>query len=275
MSALSRRALSPSRVLGCLAVGCSCLCACDGQPPSGSCVAGDSLLQIDVMDHDIAALPAADDLIGSTTIDLEDRVFSPYWANVLADAPPVEWRSLYSPLSKHEQGKISLWVDILRAERAKAVPRLDISLAPPKHWELRVIVWSGMDLPTNVDDSGLADWYITCRFAECPKQHSDVSAHAVELTRAFDPGLRMRWTCACADARTPAYVPRAPARVPRGCLACLHGARIGHTVRLARPTIPKGLPCRPDRRRIRARGGRRTSARPRARLRGIGASSSQ
>ena len=130
------------------------------------------------MDHDIASLPSSDDLIGSTTIDLEDRVFSSYWSNVLADAPPVEWRSLYSPLSKREQGKISLWVDILRAERAKAVPTFDIALAPPKQWELRVIVWAGMDLPTNVDDSGLADWYVTCRFGECSKQHSDTHFRA-------------------------------------------------------------------------------------------------
>ena len=139
---------------------------------------GESLLQIDVMDHDIASLEAADDLIGSTVIDLEDRVFSSYWANCLAEAPPVEWRSLYSPLSKHEQGKLSLWVDVLRAERAKAVPPFNIALAPPVQWQLRVVVWSGMDLPTNVDDSGLADWYVMCRFADCPKQHSDTHFRA-------------------------------------------------------------------------------------------------
>ena len=101
------------------------------------------------------------------------RVFSSYWATCLADAPPVEWRSLYSPLSKREQGKLSLWVDILRAERAKQLPPFDISLAPEQKWELRVICWAAMDCPTNLDNFGQADWFVSCRFAECPQQTTD------------------------------------------------------------------------------------------------------
>ena len=65
---------------------------------------GDALLKIDVMDFDDFG-KLSDDLIGSTTIDLEDRIFSERWKRDLSARPPVEWRNLYSPLSKHPQGE--------------------------------------------------------------------------------------------------------------------------------------------------------------------------
>lgn len=69
-------------------------------------------------------------------------------------------------------------MDILRAERAKQSPPFDISLPPEQQWELRVIVWGGKNLPNDVDVSGLADWYVSCRFAECGKQLSDTHFRA-------------------------------------------------------------------------------------------------
>jgi len=130
---------------------------------------GDSLLRIDVMDRDSFGR-ASDDLIGATTIDLEDRIFSPRWRDDdLGSRPPVEWRSLYSPTSKHEQGKLELWVDIQRTRDASGMPiprpsAFDIAPPPEQKWELRVIVWSGRNLPDDLDDSGLADFYVTVKF---------------------------------------------------------------------------------------------------------------
>lgn len=60
---------------------------------------GDALITVSV--HDKDPLPVLDDLVGSTTIDLEDRIYSPYYTHAELGAggqrPPLEWRSLYKP----------------------------------------------------------------------------------------------------------------------------------------------------------------------------------
>ena len=61
---------------------------------------GDSLLTIDVYDHAgglTSRFASSDDLIGSTTIDLEDRLFSERWQKEMATCPPIEWRPLTTP----------------------------------------------------------------------------------------------------------------------------------------------------------------------------------
>jgi len=138
---------------------------------------GDALLKIDVMDHDDFG-KLSDDLIGCTTIDLEDRIFSERWKRDLSARPPVEWRDLFSPLSKHPQGNLEMWVDIIPHEEADTRPPLDIKPPPPQKWELRVIVWNGKNLPLDVDDSGLADWYVTCRFAGGKEKKTDTHFRA-------------------------------------------------------------------------------------------------
>ena len=51
-----------------------------------------------------------DDLIGKTSIDLEDRFFSPEWQSI--KNKPIEYRSLYHPSTSISQGTIKLWVEI-------------------------------------------------------------------------------------------------------------------------------------------------------------------
>ena len=70
---------------------------------------GPSLLTVEVWDHDTLS---SDDLIGTTVIDLEDRLFHDVWQR-LGTCPepppdrfppkPVEFRSLYLPKRKNEQ----------------------------------------------------------------------------------------------------------------------------------------------------------------------------
>ena len=80
---------------------------------------GYSTLEIEVWDHDFLGF---DEFIGSTAIDLDDRLFSERWNCLGADTAiekeklrevPSEWRSLWSPTSKRPQGRIHMWLDIL------------------------------------------------------------------------------------------------------------------------------------------------------------------
>ena len=96
---------------------------------------GDSRLKITVMDHD----GFQDDEIGSTSIDLEDRWFSKAWRKL--PVKPVEFRTLHNSVSTAPQGKISMWVDILTVEEAKASPIYSIKPPPPQQYELRAIIW--------------------------------------------------------------------------------------------------------------------------------------
>jgi hypothetical protein len=60
---------------------------------------GCPMLFIDAMDYDDLF---GDDLIGSTSVDLEDRYFLPEWRAL--QNKPVEYRQIYHPSSACSQG---------------------------------------------------------------------------------------------------------------------------------------------------------------------------
>lgn len=51
-----------------------------------------------------------------------------------------------------------------RGTGAAERPAWDIAPPPNQKWQLRVIVWEGRNLPNDVDDSGLGDWYVNVKF---------------------------------------------------------------------------------------------------------------
>ena len=51
-----------------------------------------------------------DDLIGKTSIDLDDRFFSPEWRALMEK--PIEYRELYHPSTSLAQGTVICWLDI-------------------------------------------------------------------------------------------------------------------------------------------------------------------
>lgn len=51
-----------------------------------------------------------DDLIGKTTLDLDDRYYCPEW-RAMTDKP-VEYRELYHPSTSLAQGTVLCWLDI-------------------------------------------------------------------------------------------------------------------------------------------------------------------
>ena len=99
-------------------------------------IPGAATLTVGIWEHDSLGM---DDHIGSTSIDIEDRIFNPEWRAYTLK--PVERRTLKLPTSSLSQGKVELWVDILTPAEAKELPMPDIKPAPADEFELRVCVW--------------------------------------------------------------------------------------------------------------------------------------
>jgi hypothetical protein len=114
---------------------------------------GESHLNINIFDKDNIGW---DDLIGKTTIDLEDRWFDTRWKewgqeNMSAvgtdgskkrwATKPIEHRPIYDSSSTQSQGVLKCWVDIMRPDEAKAFPPDDVSLPPKQLFEVRVVIW--------------------------------------------------------------------------------------------------------------------------------------
>jgi hypothetical protein len=147
---------------------------------------GESRLHVEVWDHDDFTF---DDLIGTTVIDLEDRLLDQRWSKYeprdeknrrrgrrtgsSLPLKPVENRTLYPPHSAGtavwaalsgakagagqptgSQGQIRLWVDILSTSESRAPGNsmVDIALAPTLEWELRVIIYSCTGRDSRVGD---------------------------------------------------------------------------------------------------------------------------
>jgi hypothetical protein len=112
-------------------------------------IPGASNLTVTLWDEDQTN---ADDLIGSTTIDLENRVFNPEWVGMTLK--PIERRTLRLPASPLSQGKVEMWVDILTNAEAKKLPMIDIKPPPPQKFELRVVVWEVKKIPITATPQG-------------------------------------------------------------------------------------------------------------------------
>lgn len=145
---------------------------------------GFSQLHISVMDKDDIG---TDDVIGSTTIDLEDRWFDKRWQDIgfenrSEDPEKLRWdtkdlenRSLYVPSSNNPQGILQCWVDILRPGEAAAFPPDDVTLPPKQMFEVRVVIWKSADVPAQdtLGGQNMTDLFIKCWPEGCSEQETD------------------------------------------------------------------------------------------------------
>eukprot|EP00753_Platysulcus_tardus_P013875 PLAT3886.1.p1 GENE.PLAT3886.1~~PLAT3886.1.p1 ORF type:complete len:1326 (-),score=569.73 PLAT3886.1:111-4088(-) len=105
---------------------------------------GVSQLQIEVWDAGLVM----DDLIGSTTIDLEARWFHPWWAAVAKKRDlPKEFRTLRAPSSRLPQGKLEMWLEMYTPDAFMKIPQEPLYPPKPEDWELRLVVWSARKVP--------------------------------------------------------------------------------------------------------------------------------
>ena len=146
---------------------------------------GTSQLQINVMDKDIIG---TDDLIGKTTIDLEDRWFDGRWqewgkenrvtevgdsGQTRFDTKPIEARTLYLPGKASGQGVLTCWVDIMKPEEASFFEADDVALPPTQTFEVRLVIWKSKGVPAMDELEGMSDLYIKAWPEGCDAQETD------------------------------------------------------------------------------------------------------
>ena len=128
---------------------------------------GESTLKIEVWDYNPIF---KDTLIGTTSLDLEDRYFNNDWQNL--KFKPIETRLLSHPDISGQQGNISLWVEIFeKSDSINMTPWL-ISPEPISKIELRLVIWETEDMRM-MDVEDTSDIYVTAFIDEKEKQSTD------------------------------------------------------------------------------------------------------
>lgn len=111
-----------------------------------------SPLEIAVWDYDVIF---GDELVGTTSIDVEDRYFSVEW-NSLADKP-IEYRQLYHPSSSMSQGVVKCWLEIIPTTiDPEYIKVWDIAPKDPYEIEIRICVLNCRDI-VMMDAEGTSD----------------------------------------------------------------------------------------------------------------------
>jgi len=126
---------------------------------------GSSKLTIQVMDHDPIF---KDELIGETSIDIENRYFDPTWQAL--ENKPVETRTLYHPDYEKSQGKVTMWLEMFDKNEQELMDVWNISPQPESKLQCRLIIYEteGME---NMDIEDTSDVYVT-GFVNPKEKHS-------------------------------------------------------------------------------------------------------
>uniref|UniRef100_A0A7S3CX03 C2 domain-containing protein n=1 Tax=Palpitomonas bilix TaxID=652834 RepID=A0A7S3CX03_9EUKA len=153
---------------------------------------GESQLRIEVWDYDKVS---ADDLIGTTVIDLENYLFSKRWNKWSDTLKPLETRTLHHPSTTTAQGKVRLWVEIIPKRKIASVPIINIKKPPPEPFQMRIVVWSARNMVSMDKVTKMNDLYITGIFEAIPpgsngtitiKQETDIHWRAKKGKGSFN-----------------------------------------------------------------------------------------
>lgn len=127
-------------------------------------------LIIDVYDYDDLF---GDDLIGKTSIDLDDRFFSGDWQAL--DEKPIEYRQLYHQSTSLSQGVVTCWCEIeaqSKGKKSKEQKKWNIEPEPVLDYEVRVCVMDTKNVPCE-DLEGTSDVFIKAYIDDKDKKTTD------------------------------------------------------------------------------------------------------
>ena len=129
---------------------------------------GSSKLRIQAMDYDTLF---SDDLIGETSIDIEDRYFDNRWQSLVNK--PIEVRQLYHPDYDKSQGEVMLWIDMFSQNEEYKMEKWNIEPEPKNKMEMRLIIYEteGME---NLDIEDISDIYVMAFIDEKNKGQTDI-----------------------------------------------------------------------------------------------------
>ena len=130
---------------------------------------GAPLLEIIAKDYDDFF---GDDEIGTTLIDLDDRMFSQAWQSI--QHKPIEYRQLYETSSTKSQGTVKLWLEILNAKsEAAMLPIIDITPEPVQEFEIRLVVYETKGIEMQ-DIEGTSDVFVVAYLKDDEKKMTDI-----------------------------------------------------------------------------------------------------
>ena len=141
---------------------------------------GDSTLRIEVWDYNPIF---KDELIGSTSIDLEDRYFNNEWQQM--KFKPIETRPLFNPDITGQQGNILLWVEIFEKSDSLNMTPWQISPEPVTKVELRLVVWETEEMRM-MDVEDTSDIYVTAYVDQKKKQSTDTHFRCMTGNASFN-----------------------------------------------------------------------------------------
>ena len=129
---------------------------------------GSSKLRIQVMDYDTLF---SDDLIGETSIDIEDRYFDNRWQALVNK--PIEIRKLYHPDYEMSQGEVMMWLEMFDEDEGNKMEPWNIEPEPKNNLEMRLIIYEteGME---NLDIEDTSDIYVLAYLDSEKKFQTDV-----------------------------------------------------------------------------------------------------
>ena len=129
---------------------------------------GSSKLRIQVMDYDSLF---SDDLIGETSIDIEDRYFDNRWQAL--ESKPIEVRQLYHPDYEQSQGEVLMWIEMYDQNEENKLEPWNIEPEPKSTLEMRLIIYEteGME---NLDIEDTSDIYVMAYIDADKKCQTDV-----------------------------------------------------------------------------------------------------
>jgi len=163
---------------------------------------GDSTLRIEAWDYNPIF---KNELIGSTSIDLEDRYFNNDWKQMRFK--PIETRPLIHPDLSSQQGNILLWVEIFDKKDSINMAPWQILPEPVSKVELRLVIWETEDMKM-MDIEDTSDIYVTAFIDQKNRQSTDTHFRCMTGNGSFNwrivfdldvPRVNNRLTLHCYD----------------------------------------------------------------------------